>query len=161
MAIAPDDYVNVLVPKGHLTKVYGFIASLDTVNGAKAAPTEVEAAQEREWKPEPTKEKPEPTKEWTPELIKRQFVESPDSIKAFQRHLAAHPDVWFSTGHMAITLKAVKGSKSIAGALGAYGRRVSNRYAMNSWPFKNRWDYSEGQQYYSMAPEVAEIIDGL
>ena len=147
MAITPDDYVEVLVPKQHLTRVYGFIASLDTVSETAASPTEVKTAQE--------------AKEWTPELIKTQFTDSPDSIKAFQKYLAARPGTWSSTSEIAAALNAAKGSKSIAGALGAYGRRTSNRYGMTGWPFEYKWNHVEGQQYYSMTPEVAEIIDAL
>jgi hypothetical protein len=82
-------------------------------------------------------------------------------MKAFQKHLADHPGTWFSTTDMAMAQNAERGSKTIAGALGAYGRRVSNRYGMKTWPFEDRWHHVEGQQYYSMTPEVADIINAL
>jgi hypothetical protein len=98
-------------------------------------------------------------KEWTADLIRRQFVESPDSIKAFERVLADHQDTFLTTSEVAKILGTV--SKSIAGALGAYGRRTSNRYEMKTWPFETRWVHDEGQMSYCMKPEVAEIIKSL
>jgi hypothetical protein len=141
-----NEYVSVLVPKRHLAKVYGLIATLE---GESDISPEVATATE--------------TKEdgWTPELIRRQFEESPETIQRFQRLLADHQDEWLSTSDIATALNAQKGSKTIAGALGAYGRRVSNRYSMKTWPFANKWLHTEGQQSYCMSPEVADIIKPL
>jgi hypothetical protein len=141
-----NEYVSVLVPKRHLAKVYGLIATLE---GEGDVSPEVTTATE--------------TKEdgWTPELIRRQFEESPETIQRFQRLLADHQDEWLSTSEIATALNAKKGSKTIAGALGAYGRRVSNRYSMKKWPFEHKWLHAEGQQSYCMRPEVADIIKAL
>jgi hypothetical protein len=141
------ELVSILVPKQHLGRVYGFISTLDK----EPALTEPDAAAE-------SKEE----NKWTPELIRRQFVESPDSIKGFQTLLADHQGEWLSTSDIASRLGAERGAKSIAGALGAYGRRTSNRYKMTTWPFQHRWNHAEGQQYYSMqVPETADIIKSL
>ncbi len=145
MAAIPNDYVAVFVPKQHLTKVYGFIASLDSPSS-----TEVRPLADRQT-----------AQEWTPELIERQYRESPDSMKKFQKHLAAHPGQEFSTTEIAQAIGAKRGWNSVAGALGAYGRRVKNRYKRDSFPFQSRWEHTEGQQYHSMTPEVAEIIAAL
>jgi hypothetical protein len=141
-----NEYVSVLVPKRHLTKVYGLIATLE---GESEVTPEVAPATETE------------EDGWTPELIRRQFEESPETIQRFQKLLADHQGEWLSTSDIATALNAKKGSKTIAGALGAYGRRVSNRYSMKTWPFAWRWLHAEGQQSYCMSPEVADIIKAL
>jgi hypothetical protein len=147
MSQLDTELVSILVPKRHLARIYGYISTLDE-DAASGAST-----------PEAAEGAEEPT--WTPELVRRQFNESPEIIKRFQKLLAAHPDAWFSTATIATQLNAAKGSKTIAGALGAYGRRTSNRYKMKSWPFRNDWNHIEGQQYYSMDQDTAEIINGL
>jgi Family of unknown function (DUF6416) len=146
MTDGSSELVSILVPKEHLGKIYGFIGTLDGGGGETSAPLT------------PTSDK-ETT--WTPELIRRQYNESPEMIKQFQKLLAQHAGEWLSTKEIAQRLNARNGSKTIAGALGAYGRRTSNRYKMKGWPFQNQWLHAEGQQSYSMTPEVAEIIKPL
>ena len=141
------EFVNVAVPREHVTKVYGYIASLDGSETAVASTSGSESEQENNG--------------WGEDLIRRQFAESPPTIQQFQRHLAANPGQWISMTDIAKALNATYGSKTIAGALGAYGRRTSNRYAMKNWPFNTRWNHTQGQQHYSMTPEVARIIDSI
>lgn len=135
-----SDFVSVLVPKLHLKQVYGFLATLGD---------------------EPAKSPSEEGRPWSPELIRRQFEESQDTIKRLQKILANKPGERFLTSDLASQLKAHKGSKTIAGALGAYGRRVANRYDMTSWPFDATWEHAEGQMSYCMRTDVADIINGL
>ena len=133
-----SDLVSILVPKLHLKEIYGFISTLDGEGKPTAETMKAE--------------------DWLPDLIRRQFDESPEIIKRFQKILASHPGEKFLTSDMASKLKASKGPKTIAGALGAYGRRTKNRYKMETWPFKNAWNHTEGQQSYWMTAEVAAII---
>lgn len=142
-----SELVSIPVPKRHLTRVYGFIASLESAEASSQAPLGLNGDGNR--------------KEWTPELIRRQFVESPDTIKRFEKLLADHEGAWLSTSDIAQALGAARGTKTIAGALGAYRRRVSNRYQMGTWPFETRWIHEERQQSYCMSSEVAEIIKSL
>jgi hypothetical protein len=144
MTDTDTEFVSIPVPAKHVTRVYGFIASL---NGGAELPSRGDAV--------------EKGTDWTDELIERQFNESPEFMQRFQKLLAEEPDQWFSTTTMAKRLNARKGSKTVAGALGAYGRRTSHRYAMKGWPFQYRWNHSEEQQYYSMDKKTAEIIRGL
>jgi hypothetical protein len=146
MADTDTDFVSIPVPKRHLTRVYGFIAALEDAQATAQAAVGNGDGKE---------------KIWTPELLRRQFMESPDTIKRFQKLLAAHEGTWLSTSKIADALGAARGAKTVAGALGAYGRRVSNRYRMSTWPFENRWMHEEGQQSYCMPSEVAEIIKSL
>lgn len=127
--------------KVHLNKIYGFISTLDGLAATNAAAKDGTV--------------------WTPELIRRQFDESQDTIKRFQKILANHPERKFLTSEVATQLKAKRGSKTMAGALGAYGRRTQNRYKMQTWPFKAEWNHAKGEQTYWMEADVAAVINGL
>ncbi len=148
MATDTNEYVSILVPKQYLTKIYGFIASLDNPHSSPE-PLQAQAAGNHE-------------ETWDRELIIRQFIESPDSMKKFQKFLADHPGEAFSTSQMAEALGVAGGWNSVAGALGAYGHRVKNRYQMfHSFPFQSKWDHGAGESMHSMTPDVAEIIKSL
>jgi hypothetical protein len=141
-----DEYVSLLVPKRHLTRIYAFLGSLDEQPVALKDSTGSDGAG---------------AAGWTRELIERQFRESPPFMKRFQKHLAEHPGQTFSTRDMAKALEAKKGWNSVAGALGAYGRRIKNRYKQTEFAFTSWWDYEKGEAYHTMPEEVAEIIRGL
>jgi hypothetical protein len=142
-----SELVSIPVPKRYLMRVYGFIASLESADET----SQMHPGLNGDGEP----------KEWTPELIRRQFLESPDTIRRFEKLLAEHHGTWLSTSSIAETLGAARGARTIAGALGAYGRRVANRYRMSTWPFETRWIHDEGQQSYCMPSEVAQIIRSL
>ena len=97
---------------------------------------------------------------WTPDLLKDQFARSPKSLKAIQRHLAANPGVEYTTDELAEVMNATNGWQSVAGALGAYGRRIKNHYGL-PWPFSCDYDEDRGRYVYSMHPENAEVIAAL
>jgi len=138
MSDTNSELISIHVPKEYLKEIYGFISTLGPARAAE--------------------KKSEP--QWLPELIARQFDESPDIIKRFQKILASQPGKKIYTAEMATKLKAAKGSKTVAGALGAYGRRVLNRYKMPAWPFKTEWDHVKKEQCYWMDADVAALIKG-
>lgn len=140
--------VNVPVPLKVLPDVYGFISRL---YGPASGPESVAV--------EPTS--PEEGDEWPRDLIVRQYQESQPAMKRFLDHLTAHPDVWISTLEMADALDAAHGWNTIAGMLGAYGRRVKNRYRRSTFPFEVKWDYDANRSNYRMSSEVAKIIRSL
>ena len=147
-----DELVSILVPKRHLARIYTFIGSLDAPQVA------VPAALGSNGKVD---DSVDDHSVWVPKLIERQFRESPDSMKKFQRWLADHPGQEFTTTQMAEALEANRGWNSIAGMLGAYGNRVKNRYKRTTFPFQTRWEGDGGEALHSMTPEVAEIIKQL
>jgi hypothetical protein len=142
-----EEFVSVLVPRKHVTRVYGLIASLEQHRSGDSDLATMRSQ---------TKEE-----QWPRDLIERQYRESPDSMKIFQKYLADHQGEEFSTTEMATALDAAHGWNTIAGQLGAYGRRIKNRYERDSFPFESRWDHEKGEQYHSMTPQVAEIIKSL
>jgi hypothetical protein len=139
-----DDIVNIPVPREHLLKVYGYLADLERRSNGTVDVVEATDADE-----------------WPEDLVKRQFSESPESIQRMQRHLAAHSGQEFGTDVLADVMGLEFGWNSVAGALGAYGRRVKNRYDRKTWPFVVRWSHADEKYVYSMTPEVAEIISAL
>jgi hypothetical protein len=61
-----------------------------------------------------------------------------------------------------VTAAPKHGWNSVAGALGAYGRRVKNRYGMTTWVFEGRWSLKQDDTWaYVMKAEYAEIISAL
>lgn len=146
-----DEYVSIPVPKRYVTQVYGFIASLVQQNAVTASPT-----------PRVVEMTPVPAAYygWTEDLIRRQYKESQDTMRKFQKVLAEHPDHEYSSDELAEAIGLERGWNSIAGALGAYKRRLRNRYGREQWPFAISYD-ANGHSYFSMSPEVAEIIRPL
>lgn len=151
MANEDPEFINIPVPRKYVSQVYAFIGSLDHQSSAEEAPAAVE----------PSADTTATDQTWTRDLIIRQFRESPPSMKKFQRYLAEHAGQDFSSTEIADAIGAEHGWNSIAGALGAYGRRVKNRYKRRSFPFQQEWDHQHGEMRHSMTPEVAEIIREL
>lgn len=141
-----DEFVSIPVPRGYVTQVYGFIASLES--GGRETQVEASSASAAATLSE----------SWPEDLIIRQYRESPDSMKKFQQYLAQHAGQDFSSTEIAEAIGAEYGWNSIAGALGAYGRRVKNRYKRSTFPFNQHWDHEHGEMRHGMTPEVAEII---
>jgi hypothetical protein len=101
-----------------------------------------------------------PAGSWTPELLEDQFAKSPKSIKALQKHLAANPGVEYTTDELAKVMNVERGWQSVAGALGAYTRRIKNRYGLD-WPFSCRYSEDRGKYVYAMDATTAEVISAL
>jgi len=51
-------------------------------------------------------------------------------------------------------------SRSLPGALGAYGRRANHRYA-GEWPFRRDWDARAWSHYLAMDADVAAFLRTL
>jgi hypothetical protein len=139
---AVEEYVPVYVSTRHLSRVYAYVAALDE----PVEPARVEGDR---------------AVEWPRELIEKQFRQSPQTIQALQRHLAANPGQEFTTYELAEVMGLEYGWNSVAGALGAYGRRIRNRHGRDSWPFSVRYSYDKQKHVYSMTKDVAEIIASL
>lgn len=99
--------------------------------------------------------------DWTPDLLKLQYDDSPPSMQALEKHLAAHPGEEFTTEQLADVMGLEHGSQSVAGALGAFGRRIKNRYGMGVFPFTYRFERESEKYVYSMDADTAEIISAF
>jgi hypothetical protein len=138
-----DDYVQVPVPARWVHHVYARLAELaaaeagDSVPSAQAKPPE----------------KPELDKA----LVRRMYKESQAPHRKLMLYLANHPDRWFYTPDLASHLRIEKGSRGLAGMLGAFGRRSKNRYGGQT-PWETDWDQDKHEARHRMRGEVADWI---
>lgn len=93
---------------------------------------------------------------WTDELIGRCLVESPVPMRAFLMHLATNPDRTITSTEMAVAINRT--SRQLSGVLGAFGKRVRNRYSMESWPLEADWSDEAGSMIYRMPSHIAAVI---
>lgn len=149
--MAMEDLVNVLVPRKHLSQVYGLIAQLE---GATSSPTATLDEQ-------PTNSGA--TDEWTPSRLRTMVEDSGPAMRDLLRAMAARPGEWLSTRDLAAALKNKPEAdwNTIAGTLGAFGRRVKSRYGLETWPFHYKRDHEHHCWIYSMSPEVAKPVIAL
>lgn len=146
-----SEYVNVPVPSELVVDVYQFIAQRQQ---ALAAGGHLPAAAE-------TAEVPASKVLSGPEvdraLVTRMYQESEPPHRRLMRHLAASSGEWIPTKVVAEELGLPKGGRSLAGSLGAFGRRSVHRYS-GRWPFAERRDPGTRQSQLRMDPDVAKII---
>lgn len=141
-----DNLVQVMVPRRHLTRVYELIARLEAqVDGNGDSATGKES---------PGQE----AGTWTPELVRRMYEESPPGMLRALNYLADNPDQWVHAPDLTEAIEPGRDSHRLGGTLGAFGRRVKNRYQMDSWPFKMVWDHEAGHAKYVMDGDTAEQL---
>ncbi len=96
----------------------------------------------------------------TPALIRRMYEDSYEPHRRLFKFLATRPDEWIFPDDIVEALELGNGAKSLAGMLGAFGRRAKHRYG-GLRPFESRWDVDAGQSKHRMTAEVAAVIDEL
>jgi hypothetical protein len=135
--------VNVAVPEGHLGEVYALLGRL-----AKDEPTAVETNKsDQDW--------------WTEKRLRRAFEESSPSQQAILRAMAEANGKWISVSEVAAKVGAGYDWNSLAGALGAFGRRCRNRYKAKVRPFTRRYNPSKEEKEYLMPPEIGKVIKAI
>jgi hypothetical protein len=93
-------------------------------------------------------------------LIRRIFRESEQSFRDLLHLLARHAGSPMSTEEIAETLDLFRGTASLAGMLGAYGRRANNRYDGFS-PFERLYNAADDRHELVMPQEIGEIIEQI
>lgn len=98
--------------------------------------------------------------DWSSNELIRAYRESPPPIVTVLTHLANNAGQPVTGREL---VKEVygddpKGYRRLPGALGAFGRRVKNRYGKSSWPFTAKWNYEESTMHYEMDKRTAEQI---
>ncbi len=96
----------------------------------------------------------------TPELVDRIFDESHDAHRRLLKYLADNRETWLYSDQVALGLALPGGSKSLAGMLGALGRRANHRYG-GLKPFYSEWDPVKGQAKHYMPAMAADVINQL
>ena len=142
MAQSSEEFIDVPVPRHLVTKVYEFI-----VRAQSDVPAE----------PEEASRKAVPPASLTQVLVERMYRESWDPHKRLMDHLADHAGEWLGTREIAEALGLVHGARSLAGSLGAFGRRAEHRYG-GLKPWESAWRPGEGQAEHRMSQEVATWI---
>jgi hypothetical protein len=93
---------------------------------------------------------------WSDDLVIRCYRESPPAMLAFMDLLAENPDRTMTSADIAGGIGRT--SAQFAGVLGAFGRRVRNRYSMSTWPFEAQWSDPAGMMMYRMTLDTARTI---
>jgi hypothetical protein len=156
MASQEEDLVMMPVPRSRVPEVYRLLAG-SSANGA--VKTEDAATPVRGHSRPSASGGSATDNGWPPELIERDYHESPDSMKAILEEMAANPEQELTTDDFARVLGS--STSKVAGALGAYGRRTRNRYGRSNWSFEAAWDDARRQVIYKMPQRVADIISAL
>ena len=148
--MANDELVSVMVPRRHLSAVYGLIAKLDSAGAVSRAAIPST----------PANGSGTGSDEWTPSRLRKMLQQSPPAMKDILRAMAEHPDEWLTTQQLA---KAIQNNpdadwKTVAGTLGAFGRRVTNRYGLESFPYEKRYDHENNSKVYRMSREMSAQV---
>ncbi len=143
-----EEFVYIPVRKRWVPEVFGRIAELE--NG------EVEVSEDAR----PGTAEADGNGALDAALIRRMYDESYDPHKRLMKYLAKHPGDWIYTRPLAEALELPKGARSLAGMLGAFGRRAQHRYG-GLTPWISEWDPGAYQAKHRMAPEVAEQIEKI
>lgn len=142
-----DELVQVMVPRSSLTPVYALIAELEAEEKVNGNQQEIKI-----------EDNGQSGEEWTRDLIRRMYEESPPGMIRALNHLADCPDLWVTASELTEAIEPGRDSHRLGGTLGAFGRRVKNRYGMNTWPFEAKWDHEAHHVNYRMPGWVAEQV---
>jgi hypothetical protein len=137
------EFVQVPVPPHLVTEVMALIAAR-TNAGARTAPTD-ELPQAAE-----------ASEQWTVDELKRLWDESAPAMRLVLAALAQRPGTPVSGDELADSLGKRRGH-TIAGMMGALGRRLKHRHAEKA-PFSSRWNALDGRWEYVMPSAVAEAF---
>jgi hypothetical protein len=93
-------------------------------------------------------------------LIRRIYEESEEAHRRLLKRLAENPDQWVFASELASDLKLHAGNKSLAGSLGALGKRSKHRYE-GKRAFLSEWDTIKGETKHMMPSATAKVIASL
>ncbi len=148
--MASNEFVYIPVRSSRLSDVFAFMAELES---SKDRVRVEEAAQDGQV-----------TTEGDPgldrALLERMYRESHEAHRGLIEYLAEHPEEWHYTGDLAAALGLPHGARSLAGMLGAFGRRAQHRYGGQT-PWISEWDAGVHEAKHRMASEVAEQITAI
>jgi hypothetical protein len=94
---------------------------------------------------------------WTQDLVRRAFKESADPMRKLLLFLADHADEEVTSIDIAEAIEAKRGWNTVAGMLGALGRRSVNRYDREQAMWESRWG-ADGRGRLKMPAAVAAVI---
>jgi hypothetical protein len=148
MSTAAIQYEPVPTPTQFVGEVYALLARLMGTTAAEVAEGAVVAEEATE---------PVTTDE---DLIRRIYNESHEPHRRLLKRLAESPDEWIFASQLAKDLELSGGNKSLAGMLGALGRRSNHRYE-GKRAFYSEWDHLAYETRHMMPTAVAKVIGTL
>ncbi len=140
-----DELVSVMVPRRHLARVYGLIATLD---GGEDA-SEQKAPQTSGSGPALDGAN---DKGWSRDRIRKLVRASSPAQRAVMRALARRPDEWLTMKELANAIRPGSSWRTIGGTLGSLGNRVGTP------PWENRYDYKVRGRVCRMSGEIARQV---
>ncbi len=139
--------VQVLVPKQYVVAVYRFVADLASCRQVPNVGTSVVEANDDQAK-------------WLDaNLVKKAWDESSIAMRIILKYLVEHKDEWVSIADVAHQLALDADANTVAGTLGAFSRRIKNRYGQSRWPFE--WKSTASGSAYMMPADFAVMFEGL
>jgi Family of unknown function (DUF6416) len=134
-------YVLMAIPAELVPKVAALITGLDVV-GAPSDTTARSAGL---------------VNGWTEGLVRQAFKESADPMRRVLLFLAEHGGEEVTSAEIADAIDAERGWNTVAGMLGAFGRRSANRYKRR-FPMWSSREGEDGASLFKMPVVVAEAI---
>lgn len=134
-----DEYVYMPVPIRWTFDIYARLAQL--------------AAED----PEPEEVVPKRASDVDAETVARMYGESEAPHRRLLDLLASSSDEWLYTSDIAKQLALPNGSRSVAGMLGAFGRRAKHRYE-GQRPWDSDWDPARSEARHRMPSVVAKYV---
>ncbi len=147
-ATTVQQYETVPTPRQFVGEVYALLARLMGTSEADVAEEAVIA--EEATRPVTTDE----------HLIRRIYNESHEAHRRLLKRLSESPDEWIFASQLAKDLELKGGNKSLAGMLGALGRRSNHRYE-GKRAFYSEWDHLVYETKHMMPAAVANVIATL
>ncbi|MGH2879585.1 MAG: DUF6416 domain-containing protein [Solirubrobacteraceae bacterium] len=94
---------------------------------------------------------------WTEDLVRQAFKESADPMRRVLLFLAEHGGEEVTSTEIADAIDAERGWNTVAGMLGAFGRRSANRYKRR-FPMWSSREGEDGASLFKVPVAVAEAI---
>ena len=99
-------------------------------------------------------------KSWTPTELRKLWADSGEPVREFLAALSAVPGAWVPTSTLNKSMTHNKSTTQFAGMMGAFGRRLKNRYG-GRLPFEREWDVNAREYQYLMPGEIAAVVSTL
>ena len=147
--------VNVAVPEEHLGAVYSLLGQLaGGKNGAEASSGETGELSGYLGE--------EPIMWWNEKRLRKAFEQSSPAQKAILKGMASGKGKkWVTVSEIVKQMDAKADWNTLAGALGAFGRRCKSRYKAKTRPFTIRYNHELGEKEYLMPASVAQAINSF
>jgi hypothetical protein len=149
-------YIQVPVPEYLLPVVLEYVAGLMRSIPPEPPPAAVPGAPASP--PKPPVGRGDPSAEsWTEEELRKVWRDSGPAMRTTLELLAKHEGKPVSGDRIAAALGRKDRGHTVAGMMGAFGRRMKGRHG-GRWPFTAEWNAANGYWEYLMDADTAERL---